>query len=209
VVRDYFLRLGASASVLESGDVRVELPAQDPGETIADHLRAWVAANGAKASIQLGPRPPEPFFVERPRLGDLLLRRGLLTQEQLQSALADSRTNNELLGRVLIRRRFIFEDELARTLANQLDLAYVNLRVTGFDRSVAAMLPSNEGMRVAALPIGMLAGKVRVAFADPTDETAQEVVRRYVGDFVLAVGELSEIELGWRTLDQARGVIQS
>jgi hypothetical protein len=207
-VRDYFLRLGAASTVLESGEVRVELPVTGPDETIADHLRHWVAANGATASVQLGPplpsaatQWPEPFFVHRPRLGDLLLKRGLLTQEQLHAALADSRAGNELLGRVLIRRRFIFDDELARTLADQLDLAYVNLHVAGFERSVAAMLPSREGMRIAAIPIGVLGGKIRVAFADPTDEAAKEVVRRYVGDFMLAVAELSEIELAWRTLD--------
>ena len=208
-VRDYFLRLGAAVTVLGPGDMRVELPTSGPDETIADHLRAWVAANGHTASVQLPPplaQAPAPFFVERPRLGDLLLRRGLLTQEQLEDALADSRAGNELLGRVLIRRRFIFDDELARTLADQLDLPYVNLRVTGFDRSVAAMLPSREGMRIAALPVGMLGGRIRVAFADPTDETAKEVARAHVGNFTLAVGELSEIELAWRSLDPTCGL---
>jgi type II secretion system (T2SS) protein E len=212
-LRDYFLRLGAAATVLESGEVHVELPAHGPDETIDDYLRAWVAANGDTAPVDPAPsRPakaaqsPEPFFLDRPRLGDLLLRRGLLTQLQLRSALNESRTENELLGRVLIRRRFIFDDELARTLADQLDLPYVNLRVTSFDRSVAAMIPSREGMRIAALPIGVLGGRIRVAFADPTDEEAKEVARRYVGDFHLTVGELSEIELAWRTLDPTCGL---
>jgi hypothetical protein len=103
----------------------------------------------------------------------------------------------------MIRRGFIFEDELARTLADQLDLPYINLRVAGFDRSVAQLLPSAEGLRIAAIPVGFLGGRVRVAFADPSDESAKELVRRHVGEFTLAVADLSDIELAWRTVDPA------
>ncbi len=201
-LRDYFLRLGADASVVDGSTVRVELALGPGDETIADHLQHWVAANGIDARIAApGAAAPAQFFLERPRLGDLLLKKGLITPEQLDAALTESRTGGDLLGRVMIRRQFIFEDELARTLADQLDLPYVNLRVAGFDRAAAAMIPSSEGLRIAAVPIGVLGGRIRVAFADPSDETAQAVARQYVGDFSLAVAELSEIELAWRALD--------
>jgi hypothetical protein len=160
--------------------------------------------------VQLQAIPVQPsYFLERPRLGDLLLKKGLITQEQLDAALAESRETGDLLGRVMIRRQFIFEDELARTLADQLDLPYVNLRVAGFDRAAAAMIPSGEGMRIAAVPIGILGGRVRVAFADPSDETAKTVARQFVGDFSLAVSELSEIELAWRSVDPTVSLARS
>ena len=212
-LRDYFLRLGAEATVAgpETVDVRLALVLEDD-ETIADHLRYWVTVNGIPATIGGGPAAPAAegasYFLERPRLGDMLLRRGLITQEQLDDALAESRSSGDLLGRVMIRRRFIFEDELARTVADQLDLPYVNLRVAGFDRSVALMLPSHEGMRMAALPIGVLGGRIRVAFADPSDEAAKAFTRQYVGDFTLAVADLSDIELAWRSLDPTCAVAQ-
>ena len=212
-LRDYFLRLGAeAASIVDGSSLRVELVVAEGDDTIADHLRRWVEVNGVDARIAVSeredePQPdptpmrPETFFLERPRLGDLLLKKGLITQEQLEAALRESRETGDLLGRVMIRRQFLFEDELARTLADQLALPYVNLRVAGFDRAAAAMIPSSEGMRIAAVPIGILGGRVRVAFADPSDETAQAVARKFVGDFSLAVSELSEIELAWRSLD--------
>jgi hypothetical protein len=211
-LRDYFQRLGAEATVSgpEAVHVRLALVLEDD-ESIADHLRYWVAANGIPATIGDGSSAPAEaasYFLDRPRLGDMLLKRGLITQEQLEHALAESRASGDLLGRVMIRRRFIFEDELARTVANQLDLPYVNLRVAGFDRSVALMLPSREGMRMAALPIGVLGGRIRVAFADPSDEAAKAFTRQYVGDFTLAVADLSDIELGWRSLDPTCGVAQ-
>jgi len=218
-LRDYFLRLGGTAEVVDDSTIRVELADET---SIAEHVRHWSEVNGIEARIE-EPAAPEPaapsvaapapvpllqphqpqqtFFIERPRLGDLLLKKGLITQEQLGAALSESRETGDLLGRVMIRRQFIFEDELARTLADQLALPYVNLRVAGFDRSAAAMIPSGEGMRIAAVPIGVFGGRIRVAFADPSDETAQAVARKFVGDFSLAVSELSEIELAWRSVD--------
>jgi hypothetical protein len=236
-LRDYFLRLGAEATVDAGGGVRVELALVGiEKDFIADHLRRWVAASGIPATMTFEPpaavapapvqapvpvptpvaAPPAPavplespaFFLDRPRLGDLLLRKGLITQEQLEQALNESRTGGDLLGRVMIRRQFIFEDELARTLADQLDIPYVNLRVAGYDRAVAQMLPSREGMRIAALPIGVLGGRIRVVLADPSDEHAKALLRQYVGDFTLAVSDLSEIELAWRTLDPTCAIAQ-
>src|SRR5689334_9557452 len=121
-LRDYFLRLGAEASIVDASSVRVELAVAEGDDTIAEHLAHWVEANGVDARIA-GAEPAavpvpvrvETFFLERPRLGDLLLKKGLITAEQLQTALTESRETGDLLGRVMIRQRFIFEDELART----------------------------------------------------------------------------------------------
>ena len=85
------------------------------------------------------------FFLERPRLGDLLTRKGLITLDQLRIALDESQESGELLGRVLIRRRYLFDHDLARILAEQLDLPYVDIAVVGVDRKVARMLPNRGG----------------------------------------------------------------
>jgi hypothetical protein len=205
-LRDYFLRLGADSTVVDGGRVRVELTDDGGHEhTVGDYLRHWVERNGIEAAIEpttapVAPITIAPFFNERPRLGDLLLAKGLVTQDQLADALTDSRATGELLGRVLIQRGAVFEDELARTLAEQLDLPYVNIRVTGFDRGVARMMPVEEGLRVAAIPIGFRGGRLRVAFADPSDKTAQEVVERHTGPFEVAVADFSDIDIAWRSV---------
>src|SRR5438270_13933388 len=120
------------------------------------------------------------FFSERPRLGDLLVRKGFIKPEQLTQALVEARSSGELLGRVLIRERMIFEDELSRSLAEQLALPYVNLGVLGLDAGAARMLPPAEGRRAGASPGGMIGGRVRCAFADPWDGTATATFWHYV-----------------------------
>ena len=144
----------------------------------------------------------EPFFLGRPRLGDLLVRKGLLTEAQLGDALVESRSSGELLGRTLIRRGCIFGDELARTLAEQLNLPYIDLEVLGFDRSVARMIPAGEGRRAGAIPVSAVGGRIRVAVADPSDENARAVVERYVPPpFEFAVCDLLAIDQAWRSIE--------
>jgi Type II secretion system (T2SS), protein E, N-terminal domain len=156
---------------------------------------------GAGESGDVSPASDDAFFLNRPRLGDLLLRKGLITAEQLSAAVVEGRTQGELLGRVLIRLGYVFEDELARTLAEQLQLPYVNLKVVGVDSSVARMLPAAEGRRAAAIPVALVGNRVRVAFADPGDDTARAIVQQYIPVMDLAVGELSDIESAWRRVD--------
>ena len=148
-------------------------------------------------------RPAWDGYVPRPRLGDLLSRKGLITAEDLKDALVESQATGELLGRVLIRRGIIFEDELARSLAEQLHLPYVNLHVVGVDAGVARMIPPEDGRRAAAIPVSMIGGRVRVAFADPSDETARAIVEHYLqAPYEAAVGELSDIDRAWRAIGQ-------
>ena len=144
----------------------------------------------------------QTFFLERPRLGDLLMRKGLITSDQLSAALADSESGGELLGRVLVRRGYLFEHDLARTLAEQLKLPYVDIQVLGVDRNVARMLPIEEGRRAAAIPVAVIGGRVRVVFADPSDETSRSIVERYIPpEYEIAVSELSGIESAWSRIE--------
>jgi hypothetical protein len=123
----------------------------------------------------------------------------MITEEQLDDGLVESRVSGDLLGRILLRRQWIFEDELARSLAEQLNLPYVNLRNAGIDYSLARLLPVETGVRFAAIPIGVRGDLVRVAFADPCDEGARNAVSAHVREVEPVVAELTDIETAWRT----------
>lgn len=137
----------------------------------------------------------------RPRLGDLLISKGMITEAQLREALGLSYQSGQLLGRVLLGKRWIFEDELARTLAQQLDLPYVNLRTTGIDYDLARLVPSEIGRRIGAIPVSFRGDRIRVAFADPLDEDATRAIAQRVRPFECVVAELSDIDQAWRTLE--------
>ena len=202
-LRDYFLRLGAHAAIVESASgplVHVE----SADFEIEEFLDSWVAINQTAASImrqrQVTLTSPSVAVVpSRPRLGDLLRAKGMITDSQLEEALDESFAAGDLLGRVLLRHQWIFEDELARTLAEQLGLPYVNLRNAGLDNAVARLVPFETGMRFAAVPVCFHGDRVRVAFADPSDDDALQAIKAHVAAFDSAVAELSDIETALRT----------
>jgi len=135
-----------------------------------------------------------------PRLGELLVRSGRLTQEQLSEALVESRQTDDRLGHVLVRNGWVFEEELAQTLAKQWQIPYVSLLRIGVDSSTASLLPRAIGLRFGAIPVRVKGSSVQVAFADPSDEEAVEATRRYLPSIEPAVAELSDIEMMWRSL---------
>jgi hypothetical protein len=204
-LRDYFRRLGLSAEVC--APTVVEIAVEDPEDhDVEEYVISWHNVNGialhlapangyAKPTPLLVPRPWQPGL---PRLGELLIGKGMIGEEQLAWALGEARATNQLLGIVLLRERLIFEDELARTLSEQLSIPYISIMRVGVDASVVRLLPPEVGAAAAAIPIRMDSGSVQVGFADPTDPDAQAAVRKHLPNISLAVSELSDIKLAWQ-----------
>jgi hypothetical protein len=202
-LRDYFRRLGAAAEIdRTTGTISVRLGEKDDG-TVDVYLESWTSVNGIPATVDTGIGALFGDAPVRPRLGQVLLAKKLITQQQMDDALAEAARTNDLLGRVLLRRRWLFEDELARALSSQLQIPYVNIYSSGFDRGAARRLPAEVGMRYAAIPIGVIGGRLRVAFADPCDDAACAAVAEHCGNHEVAVAEMSAIMGAWRALAPA------
>jgi MSHA biogenesis protein MshE len=107
--------------------------------------------------------------VPKLRLGELLIREGLLTDEQLQQALARQKQTGRRLGAVLQDLHFVTDEALARLLAAQLKFPYFTADPEKVDIGVARRLSELQVRKLRALPVGMVGGSVRVAVVDPTD----------------------------------------
>lgn len=207
-LRDYFLRLGVEARIAAPG--LVEVTGDEEASALEEYTRNWAQVHGVSADLRptrvaapapapaLGGAPAPP-----PRLGEVLRRKGLITEEQLEAGLHEARTTGELLGLVLLRSRVIFEDDLARTLSEQLAIPYVSIGRVGVDVGVARMLPHSVGLQLAAIPVRLKDGAVQVAFADPTDEAAINGVRAYIPRLLRAVAELTDIRVAWSGVPRA------
>jgi hypothetical protein len=202
-LRDYFRRLGQEAEIDGATTVQL-LSAEDPAE-IEQWASSWATKKGAPLHVrEVTERrretttPPVPR-TGAPRLGTLLVAKGYLTPDQLSAALEESRETGDLLGIVLLRRELIFEDELARTLSQQLSIPYISIGRVGVDASVTRLLPAEVGASAAAIPVRAQGTALQVAFADPTDPRALAEVERHLPRIEVAVAELSDIRLAWRT----------
>jgi hypothetical protein len=137
----------------------------------------------------------------RPYLGSLLVKRGVLTNERLDVALAESQQSGRRIGEVLLERGWIYESELAHAIAEQNDVAYVDIAARSVDPEAAGRLPLEVGRRYDAVPVRVLgSGAVLVAVADPLDVDLADLQAYVGGDVVLAVADRSAIHAAWRYL---------
>ncbi len=123
------------------------------------------------------------FFENEPRshLGALLLRKGLLTHDELDRAL-EQREPGELLGEALVRLRICFEDDIARVLAEQAGVEFVDIGVTSVDHRAAELLNRKQAEEFRAIPIRLHPdGTVSVAVTDPTDEAIMPKLKLALG----------------------------
>ena len=131
----------------------------------------------------------------RERLGEVLVRSGVLTEEQLATALESQRASGGKLGEVLVREGIADAEEIARSLAEQKGLEYVSLLTYPVDRDAASYLPERIARRLEAIPIGFKDGDVVLAMADPLDiETIDDIRLRTGRQVVPVVTTPSQIE---------------
>jgi type IV pilus assembly protein PilB len=122
------------------------------------------------------------------QLGTLLCQQGLITQAQLDAALAEQATSGKPLGRVLIDRGHVAETDLVRTLAKQVGLEFVDLSERTVDPSVAGLIPENLARKYQALPIEWdESGRLVVAMGDPSNVFAVDDIRALTGADIFTV----------------------
>src|SRR5437868_10803739 len=103
------------------------------------------------------------------RLGDLLLREGLISKEQLQRALQEQKQNGTRVGYNLVKLGFIQETELTKMLARQYKMPAVDLSRFEVDPRIAKLIPADLAIKHLVLPLKRDGRTLTVAMADPTN----------------------------------------
>jgi type IV pilus assembly protein PilB len=117
-----------------------------------------------------------------PALGALLVRDGLLTEAQLEDALAKQRGSGRRLGEVLVESGIVTRTQVARVLAEQYELPFIELAESDVEIEAAVLLPEELARRYTALPVSVdPEGSVLVAVADPTNVMHSDELRLALG----------------------------
>lgn len=109
------------------------------------------------------------------RLGDCLVQKGLITEEQLNTALQEQKTKGMKLGETLVELGYVEENDIIDVLCDQLGIEYVDLRKIKIDEAVGKILNEEFIRKNCLIPIGydqLVPNVLRVAMADPMDIVA-------------------------------------
>jgi type IV pilus assembly protein PilB len=117
-----------------------------------------------------------------PALGTLLLRDGLITEDQLQHALTEQRGSGKRLGEVLVEQGTVTRTQVARVLAEQHELPFIELAESDVQLEAATLLSEDLARRYKALPVRIEPDdSLLVAVADPTNVMHSDELRLAFG----------------------------
>lgn len=148
------------------------------------------------------PRLDHTFFENevRPHFGAVLLSTKLLSPEQLDHALDVQRGSGKRLGRVLVELGFLYEQDIARAIALQHDLPYIDLEASSVDPRAAGKLDPAVGQSLEAIPVRFDVEGLLVAVADPERAPKERLIAETGWKLSLCVGEPTVIVNTWQRL---------
>ncbi|MGD8699332.1 MAG: type IV-A pilus assembly ATPase PilB [Gemmatimonadales bacterium] len=115
-------------------------------------------------------------------IGDLLVREGLITEEQLRRALTEQRNNGSRLGYTLVAMGFVSETDLTRVLARKYRVKAVDLsRISEIDARVISLVKPEIATRHLVLPLRRMGRTLTVAMSNPTNLDAIDELRFSTG----------------------------
>ncbi len=103
------------------------------------------------------------------RLGDILVREGLVTEEQLKEGLNESRGTGTRLGYQLVRLGHVGEADLMRVLATHYRVPAVDLSKIEVDEKILKLIPSQMATKHQIIPLRRVGRRLTVAMTDPSD----------------------------------------
>ncbi|HEV8533466.1 MAG TPA: type IV-A pilus assembly ATPase PilB [Methylomirabilota bacterium] len=117
--------------------------------------------------------PPQP--VSR-RLGDLLVREGLIDNEQLARALQEQKGSNDKLGSILVKLSFVTEENLIAFLSRQYGIQSITLSQLDIDPDILKLVPEQIARKYEVLPVKLQGNTLTLAMGDPTNVFALDDV---------------------------------
>jgi len=135
---------------------------------------------------------------QKVRIGDLLVAEKIISEQQLQMALAEQKRSGRKLGRVITELGLASEDQILGVLSSQLHIPFVDLKHFKLKPEIIKRLPETHARRYRCIVLDEKAQHYLVGMADPTDIFAYDEIGRLLakpvqtalvreGDLLLAI----------------------
>src|SRR5512146_674336 len=115
------------------------------------------------------------------RLGDLLVKEKVISQQQLEQALKAQRDNGSRLGSALVKLGFLTEEDVTNFLSRQYGVPAINLSYFEIDQAVVKLVPYETAKRYQILPLSRVGASLTIAMVDPTNVFAMDDIKFMTG----------------------------
>lgn len=114
---------------------------------------------------------------KRRKLGEILYRKGLVDKPKLIRAMKKSKADNKRLGETLVDLGMLSEDDLTSALAKQFGMEYIDLDRQDISQSTMNLIPDELVRKHFILPLGQEDGRLKVIISDPLNLDLMDLLR--------------------------------
>lgn len=111
-------------------------------------------------------------YVTKERLGEILVRTGIITVAQLQDALEVSRREGKLVGQILTETGLVTAHDLATALSVHLGVPLIDLKRHKVRSEALRLVPENLSRKYNVLPLDVIGGSLTIVMENPMDVRA-------------------------------------
>jgi len=115
------------------------------------------------------------------RLGELLVKANLITEEQLKKALQEQDSSGGKLGTNLVKLGYVTEDDITSFLSKQYGVPSINLSHFEIDPAVIKLVPAEVAQKHQVIPINRTGSVLTVAMSDPSNIFAIDDIKFMTG----------------------------
>ncbi|HEX9426175.1 MAG TPA: ATPase, T2SS/T4P/T4SS family, partial [Candidatus Polarisedimenticolia bacterium] len=115
------------------------------------------------------------------KLGEMLIKAGLLTPPKLQEALEYQKSNGGKLGFNLVKLGFVKEEDITRVLSQQYGVPAISLAKIEIDDAVVKLIPSEVAQKYLIMPVSRTGATLTIAMMDPTNVFAMDDIKFMTG----------------------------
>ncbi|MBI5100033.1 MAG: Flp pilus assembly complex ATPase component TadA [Nitrospirae bacterium] len=115
------------------------------------------------------------------KLGEVLIEKGLLTKERLELALAHQKITDSMLGETLIKLGFVSSAEIARTLADQTGIPFIDLTEYNVAEDAIRLVPKDLAEKTGFIPLRLVDGSIEIGITNPSNIQAIDTASKVTG----------------------------
>jgi type IV pilus assembly protein PilB len=115
------------------------------------------------------------------KLGDLLLKAKLVTQDQVDAALKSQREEGGKMGEALVRVGAVTENDITATLSQQFGVPSIDLASFEIDPAVIKIVPGDVARKYGVIPVNKTGATLTIAMGDPTNVFAMDDIKFMTG----------------------------
>ncbi len=114
------------------------------------------------------------------QLGQLLKKKKLITEEKIQMALAHQKVTSGLLGETFIKLGFVSASEIAKTLAEQAGIPFINLSEYTISEEAIRLIPKDIAEKNGFIPLYLTEDSIEIGVTNPSNIHAVDIVSKLI-----------------------------